>query len=423
VYGVTKQCENCERQNFANITIDLFSAHIEGKDARCRDVLGSYPLNEEGYCTFIVADFDDKHRGDREDPSDAAAGCRSARATATAFFKACTGFNIPVHIEVSRSRRGLHLWLFFSDEVSAQQARRLFSLVLTEAMDRFPDFDMDTYDMFIPRQDFPLKRGSIGNTVALPLQGRAREKRGSVFVDEDMKVYKDQWEYLSRVKKLSALEVEGIIKSITTGAELGTLVPNEDEDGLGKPWERKKSQAPLLWTDFTESIEITRANMLHITKQQLSPRALNKIRRLASFKNPKFYELQRMRLSVWGTPRVISAYEETNDYLSIPRGAEEEVLGLLELAGAEYTIEDLTTKGIALEVEFTGNLRDEQPDAADALLKYDNGVLYAPPGFGKTVITTHLNTELSCKALRDSTLSEGSVICYQLFEGNRLPQR
>jgi len=41
-------------------------------------------------------------------------------------------------------------------------------------------------------------------------------------------------------------------------------------------------------------------------------------------------------------------------------------------------------------VEFRGALRDEQSDAAEALLKHDTGVLSATTGFGKTVIGAYL---------------------------------
>ena len=39
--------------------------------------------------------------------------------------------------------------------------------------------------------------GGFGNLIALPLQRRAREKGASVFVDENLKPYDDQWAFLS----------------------------------------------------------------------------------------------------------------------------------------------------------------------------------------------------------------------------------
>jgi superfamily II DNA or RNA helicase len=384
------KCKDCERQDFPSITPNLFVAHAHGKSEKCKDVLGAYPLDGDGLCTFIVADFDDEHRHGEDGADDEqVVSFDSMQATTLAFYKTCIASEIPVHLEISRSGHGMHVWLFFSECVSAHLARRLFSLALTEAMERFSDFNMSTYDRFIPHQDI-LPKGGFGNLIALPLQGRAASENRSIFVDDELRAFSDQMEYLSRVKKFSACELERALGRFATFSELGTLVPNEAEEKLGKPWERKKSEVLLSSNDFNGLVRITYANMLHIEKCNLSPRALNRLRRLAAFKNPKFYENQQMRLPTWNIPRIISTADETADYLSLPRGAREEVEGLFDLAGAEYAFDDLTNSGSPLDVEFSGLLRDSQPDAAAALLKCDIGVLCATTAYGKTVVGAYL---------------------------------
>ena len=52
-----------------------------------------------------------------------------------------------------------------------------------------------SYDSFFPNQD-TLPDGGFGNLVALPLQGQARRKGNSVFVDENYQPYPDQWTFL-----------------------------------------------------------------------------------------------------------------------------------------------------------------------------------------------------------------------------------
>ena len=47
---------------------------------------------------------------------------------------------------------------------------------------------------------------------------------------------------------------------------------------------------------------------------------------------------------------------------------------------------DKRYKGHKLDIQFNGNLREGQREALDELLKYENGILCAPTGFGKTVI-------------------------------------
>ena len=46
------------------------------------------------------------------------------------------------------SGRGGHVWLFFEEAVTAASARRLGSFVLTETMERHPDFGFASYDRF-----------------------------------------------------------------------------------------------------------------------------------------------------------------------------------------------------------------------------------------------------------------------------------
>jgi hypothetical protein len=346
-------------------------------------------LDADDLCTFIVADFDDKHNGEGDQGNEVQTGFDAMRSTAVGFYGTCLEHGIPVHLEISRSGHGLHVWLFFSEPVSAHLARRLFSSILTEAMGTCPGFDLGTYDRLIPSQDM-LAKGGFGNLVALPLQGRAGKMRRSVFVDGELRQYADQWEYLSRVRKPSAADLSAALRSFTPRAELGKLVPNESEEDLGKPWERKKEERPLTQADFLGIVAITSANMLHIEKRNLSPRALNRIRRLAAFKNPQFHDHQRYRISTWNIPRIISTADETDEYLSIPRGAYRALVGLLDLAGAQYRIDDLRTLGKPLDVEFTQTLREEQYPAAQALLRHDTGVLHATTAFGKTVIGTYL---------------------------------
>jgi hypothetical protein len=53
---------------------------------------------------------------------------------------------------------------------------------------------------FFPNQD-TMPIGGFGNLIALPLQRRAREAGNSVFVDEKLAPYADQWAFLSALKR------------------------------------------------------------------------------------------------------------------------------------------------------------------------------------------------------------------------------
>ena len=58
-------------------------------------------------------------------------------------------------------------------------------------MERNVQLDMKSYDRFFPNQDF-VPNGGFGNLVALPLQGDAKLKGNSLFVDENFEVYRNQ---------------------------------------------------------------------------------------------------------------------------------------------------------------------------------------------------------------------------------------
>ena len=99
--------------------------------------------------------------------------------------------------------------------------------------------------------------------------------------------------------------------------------------------------------------------MLYIPLSNLSAKAINRLKRIAAFRNPEFYAKQGMRLSTYDVPRIISCSELKDDYLAIPRGCEEDVVELLQYNQVKYHCQDETNHGI----EFKGVLRQEQEEA------------------------------------------------------------
>ena len=279
---------------------------------------------------------------------------------------------------------GAHIWFFFEDAVPAADARKLGSGLLTRAMEKRHEIGFKSYDRLFPNQD-TLPKGGFGNLIALPLQGRARKDGNSLFVDENLTPFFDQWAFLSTVSKLSAEQLDKWFAVLCKDDELGELVSANEE----KPWETPK-RITLTWSDFPNTVEIIFANGIYISKKGASQAALNKIKRLAAFKNPDFYKSQAMRLPTYNKPRVIDTSWETENYLCIPRGCETDLLKLMNDSGIPYHTEDNRGVGQTIDVEFSGALRDEQIPAAASLLKYDNGVLSATTAFGKTVIGAYL---------------------------------
>ncbi|MFZ2633947.1 MAG: hypothetical protein WA081_12760 [Desulfosalsimonadaceae bacterium] len=246
----------------------------------------------------------------------------------------CAEFTIPVAVERSRSGNGGHVWFFFENSLSAALARKFGTALLTHAMNRRHEIKFKSYDRLFPNQD-TLPKGGLGNLISLSLQKTARETGNSEFVDENFNSYEDQWAFLSSIQKISENQVASLISELCPGHELGILKIDEETEGP-KPWESSKIH--LLKSDFPEKIDIVRANMLFIPKEGLSQRALNRLKRLASFKNPMFFRHQAMRLPTYGHPRIISCEDETIAYLCLPRGCEPELTTELDVLGdLEFT--------------------------------------------------------------------------------------
>ena len=363
------KCSKCENRVLVPLEDAIIYMHLSGKDANGQDVIGMYPILPDDTCYFLAIDFDDG----------------AWRENVSAVRNMCDEWKIPCGVERSRSGEGAHLWVFFANAVSCTTARKLGSALLTAAMEREGKLKLDAYDRMFPCQD-TLPNGGFGNLIALPLQGQARKKGNSLFVDEVFQPYPDQWAYLSSIRKLDAEDVDALIKAHSHGDALGNLYVVESTT---KPWEKQK-KAALSALDFYGVQHIVRANMIYIPANGFAPKVRNQLLRLAAFRNPDFYKSQAMRLPIYDKPRIICAAEERDGYLALPRCCELDLVNLLENTAISYEIEDKTFSGNEIRVDFKGELRQEQIPAAEALLVHNNGVLSATTAFGKTVIAAYL---------------------------------
>lgn len=370
------KCMECTNQAFEPLTEKVIEKHLKGEI-----VVGLYPMNQDESCCFLAIDFDDE--GWKKDIS--------------IIRDVCEEFNIPRAVERSRSGKGGHVWFFFEEQVPAATARKFGSSLLTFAMNKRHEIKFKSYDRFFPNQD-TMPKGGLGNLIALPLQMEARQKGNSLFVDEEFNPYPDQWEFLGLVKKLSFNEIERLTRRLSSSneSELGAL--RKDDNELIKPWD-KITFSNLTQNDFPRKINIVEADMLYVLKEGISQKALNRLKRLAAFKNPEFYKAQAMRMPTYNKPRIISCSDETDEYLWLPRGCKQEVENLLSEYAVDLEIEDKTNHGKKINIEFNGSLRDEQLSAYNNLVKYNNGVLAAATAFGKTIVAAKLIAEKKTNTL------------------------
>ncbi len=369
-------CSKCENKAYAPLDENAIEKHLRGNI-----VVGVYPMLQDETCCFLAVDFDEA----------------DWQSDISVFRDACNERRIPVAVERSRSGKGGHAWFFFEAPVSTVLARKFGTVLLTTAMNKRHEIQFKSYDRLFPSQD-TMPKGGLGNLIALPLQKAAREKSNSEFVDEHFQSHEDQWAYLSTIQRISQSRLEEIVSELGGGHELGVLKQDE-EDVAEKPWELSKNRIDLHGDDFPKRIEIVNANMLFIPKIGISQKAMNRLKRLASFKNPMFYKQQAMRLPTYGHSRVISCADETDQYLCLPRGCEAELVSELEKLGIEIRMSDKRFYGRRIDVKFNGRLRDEQALALDHLLAHDTGILSGTTAFGKTIVAIKLISEIKVNTL------------------------
>lgn len=370
------KCGACPNRRFMSVTDDEVKWHLTGTDAVGKlFVMGVYPLLVDERCWFLAADFDKETW--REDVAAVAATCRE--------------WNLPVAVERSRSGNGAHLWFFFDQPLSARLVRELGAVVLTATMDRHPGLGLDSYDRLFPNQDTMPKDG-FGNLIALPLQKAARDKGNSLFVDDHLQPYEDQWAFLSELRRLSREEVERIVEP----ARQQNLVLAVDEalpEERDAPWllppSRVRKERPIAGP-LPDELEVVSSDQLYIAKEGLNPMLRGRLIRLAAFANPEFYKAQAMRMNTFDKPRVICCAEDYPQHVALPRGCLESVRKCLEECGVRLRLRDERNPGLPLDVVFCGELRPEQAQAGQAMLAHDTGVLAAGTAFGKTVLAAWL---------------------------------
>jgi superfamily II DNA or RNA helicase len=356
------KCSECGNRQFIPLADAVIYDHLAGEHT-----VGVYPLLGDDTCHFLAVDFDEAEWRDE----------------ARAFTQSCRELGVPVGLEISRSGRGAHAWIFFSRNVPARDARRLGTAIISHTCTRIRQLKLSSYDRLFPNQD-TMPKGGFGNLIALPLQKKPRESGFSVFVDESLHPYPDQWAFLASLGQMSPGDIESTIVQATGGVHPLDVTFIDDEDQK-EPWKRISTATKKLAGPMPEVLTVTLANQIYFEKAQLPQPLANRLIRLAAFQNPEFYRAQAMRLSVWDKPRVIGCAENYPEHIALPRGCLGAVQDLLAENGIRCDMRDERFAGDVLDLAFAGTLRPDQETAVAAMLRDDAGVLCAPTAFGKTI--------------------------------------
>ena len=356
------KCGDCSNRLLIPLTDAVIYDHLAGEHT-----VGVYPLLADDACHFLAVDFDEA----------------DWRKDSAAFMQSCQELGVPAALEISRSGKGAHAWVFFSGRVAARDARRLGTAIISHTCSRTRQLELTSYDRLFPNQD-TMPKGGFGNLIALPLQKGPRESGFSVFVDSKLQPYPDQWGYLASIQPMAPHDIDPTVLRATGGVH-PLDVTFIDEADLKEPWKRTAVATNKLQGPMPKVLTVTVSNMVYFEKAKLPQPLANRLIRLAAFQNPEFYKAQAMRLSTWDKARVIGCAENFPNHIALPRGCLEPALELLRANGIRADLCDERQPGEVLDVTFVGVLRPDQEAAVAAMCRHDAGVFCAPTAFGKTV--------------------------------------
>lgn len=384
-------CKECNRRSWTKLEAAHIEAHLRGDREDSSDVIGVYPLFPDGTCRFMVFDFDNHSKG--AEIQDFANTDNSWKEEVDSIRKICRLNNVPILVERSRSGRGAHIWIFFDGPVSAALVRRFGFALLEKGAESVNLKSFRYYDRMLPAQS-EIAADELGNLIALPLQGKALQAGNSAFIDENWDVIPDQWNALFATERLSEQGLKHLLDEWNILDQEEALAWSGNDDT--KPWERNRK---FHAADVSGEMQIVLADQIYISTENLKPRLQNQIRRMAAFSNPAYFKNQAIGLSNYAQSRFIYLGADDNGYICIPRGILDQLKERCEQSGIAFRITDKRTAGRTIAVRFTGELRQNQKDAVNALLQHDCGILSAATAFGKTVTCSSMIAEKKVSTL------------------------
>lgn len=331
-------------KTYLPLTDEQFIKHLNGEQS-----VGLYPLLQDNTSWFIAADFDEQN------------WVTDSRK----FLECCQAKNVPAHLERSRSGKGGHVWIFFSQPYAAIKSRKIvFSFLVESGI--ISAFDKNSsFDRLFPNQDTLSGKG-LGNLIALPLHKPALEQGNSCFIDmETLLPFPDQWDFLSKVQRVDIEKLDKLYHSISAGKTLN-IGSSEKE--------------------HTDHLVISLSNNLRLNRSAMTLALANFLKEELNFSNTTFIIKKKIGKNTFGTERYFRFIEETENDVIIPKGFAGKLLRFCKGADIPFSFEDERKKKAPVSFNFQTELRNYQIPAIETATKKDMGVIVAPPGSGKTII-------------------------------------
>jgi Uncharacterized protein conserved in bacteria len=348
-------------KDFANkrlipLTPDIIKKHLIGQQ-----VVGVYPILPDNTSCFLAADFDGN----------------SWKEDVKAFIDAANSIGLSGYLERSRSGKGGHVWIFFSEPYPCWKSRRI-SLELIRKAFHVSEFEKEvSFDRLFPSQDY-LGKAGFGNLIALPMQGKSVAQGNSAFFDlENDALFVNQWQFLEQIKRYSADELNAIYDSL--------FIRQKIQTSTGFARNRK--------------VEIAVNNKITFNRGQLTPQLIVFIKEELNFLNDEYITKKRLGKSIYKVQKYFKLIDEIGENILLPRGFLNQIVAFLKKNNIEYSLNfEYPLLG---EVSFSSSieLRLQQAIAVNSALTQDQGVIIAPAGSGKTIIGLELIAKRKLPAL------------------------
>ena len=351
--------QNFTDKSFQPLTDQHLINHFNGTQ-----VVGLYPLLPDNTSWFIAADFDE---------ADWIEECRK-------FIKICEEYDIAAYLERSRSGNGGHIWIFFDQPYEAFRSRKIMMTLLQKA-GIVSIFDKNSsFDRLFPNQDYLSKKG-LGNLIALPLNKISLSNGNSCFVDpETLMPFDDQWLFLETINRVTVNHLNRIYKEHTEQDAPSTGLFRKEEVKPGK-------------------LSILLNNEIHVSRVGLPGSLIAFIKEELNFANNEYQVKRNINKSTHGIKRYFKLVNETAEYIRIPRGFIGRLLRFCKDQKIDYVLHDQRKKVEPIVFKGSIQLRENQVPAKEVAMKKDFGVIVAPPGSGKTVISLAVIKEKQQPAL------------------------
>ena len=394
-----KPCEKCENKEYVPLDDFWIEKHLKGDI-----IIGIYPIQLDDRVNFLAFDFD---KGNWLEDS-------------INLSKFCQSIDLPAYLERSKSGNGAHLWIFFSQPISAAKVREFGFMLLKKAgsiaigaIDSLNDSDginkisnIDTtandyaidisntvnikkdnsgFDRIFPNQDF-LHDGGLGNLIALPLQYQARQKGNTLFLDPNNSCtpYINQWDLLSNIKRIREIDIDLFIEKISE--DIFSYLSAFPSKSPAQSLIRDASQFLQPFISEKKALKIIITNNLSIPIKDINEAFYQFLRKNLIIHNPIFYDKRAKGFSTWNTPKMIYCLNSKGSNYVIPRGFLKNIERYLFQNSIPFQIEDRSIKTSNRVFKCKIKIYNYQKKALQEILKNNTGILEAPPGYGKTII-------------------------------------